>query len=107
MRIAKIIGNVTLSRCDPGLVGCRLLIGVPYSLAALKNNTEPDGEDVVMYDDLGAGTGQQIAFSESSQAAAPFFPNRKPIDAYCACILDSVTIERDAPQRHREHRENK
>ena len=35
MRIAEVIGTVTLSRCHPTLVGARWLIGVPFSLKAL------------------------------------------------------------------------
>jgi ethanolamine utilization protein EutN len=92
MRIAEIIGTVTLSRCHPNLVGARWLIGVPYSLKALKKNERPDGEDVVIYDNLSAGSGSKIGFSEGAEAAAPFHPEKKPVDAFCACILDQVVI---------------
>ena len=92
MRIAEIIGNVTLSRVHPSMIGARWLIGVPFSLKAFQNDTAPDGEDVVMYDNLGAGIGARIGFSEGGEAAAPFYPEKKPVDAYCACILDSVAI---------------
>ena len=51
-----------------------------------------DAEEIVIYDDLGAGPGSRIAFAESGEAAAPFHPEKKPIDAYCACLLDSLTI---------------
>ena len=46
----------------------------------------PDGEDVVIFDNLGAGVGARIGFSEGGEAAAPFHPEKKPVDAYCACI---------------------
>ena len=92
MRIAEVIGTVTLSRVHPTLTGARWLIGVPYSLKALKLG-RPDGEDLVIYDNLGAGAGHQIAFSEGAEAAAPFHPEKKPVDAYCACILDQITIK--------------
>jgi ethanolamine utilization protein EutN len=45
-----------------------------------------------VYDDLGAGLGSRIAFSDSAEAAAPFFPEKKPIDAYCSALIDSLTI---------------
>jgi microcompartment protein CcmK/EutM len=90
MRIAEVIGNVTLSRVHPSLMGARWVIGVPYSLRALRDDSGPDGEDVVIYDNLGASVGVRIGFSEGSEAAAPFYPEKKPVDAYCACILDSV-----------------
>ena len=91
MRIAEVIGTVTLSRVHPALAGARWVVGVPFSLGALKRGV-PDGEDLVIYDDLGAGAGSRIGFTESSEAAAPFYPKMKPVDAYCACILDQITI---------------
>jgi len=91
MRIAEVIGTVTLSRAHPALVGARFLLGVPFSLDALKAG-KPDGEDLVIYDDMGAGIGSRIGFSESGEAAAPFLPDRKPVDAYCACLLDQIVI---------------
>jgi ethanolamine utilization protein EutN len=67
------------------------VIGVPFSLRGLREGL-PDGEDVVIFDNLGAGHGSRIGFSEGGEAAAPFHPEKKPIDAYCACILDSVSV---------------
>ena len=46
MRIAEVIGTVTLSRVHPTLIGARWVIGVPFSLKALKEGA-PDGEDLV------------------------------------------------------------
>ena len=92
MRIAEVIGTVTLSRVHPSLAGARWVIGVPFSLDALRRDGAPDGEDVVIFDNLGAGAGNRIGFSEGGEAAAPFYPQRKPVDAYCACILDRVAI---------------
>ena len=95
MRIAEIIGTVTLSRCHPSLVGARWLIGVPFSLRALKKNESGDGEDLVIFDNLSAGRGSKIAFTEGAEAAAPFHPEKKPVDAFCACILDQLVISHD------------
>jgi microcompartment protein CcmK/EutM len=92
MRIAEVIGTVTLSRMHPSVTGFRWVIGVPFSLKALQEGLPPDGEDVVIFDNLGAGAGSRIGFSEGGEAAVPFLPERKPVDAYCACILDSVSI---------------
>ena len=93
MRIAEVIGTVTLSRWHPALTGMRWIIGVPLSLKALREDLAPDGEDIVIVDQLGAGQGQKIGVSEGGEAAAPFSPEKKPIDAYCACILDSIDVE--------------
>ncbi len=93
MRIAEVIGTVTLSRCHPSVARFRWVIGVPYSLKALRDQTPPDGEDLVIFDNLGAGNGQRVGFSEGGEAAAPFHPDKKPVDAYCACILDHLVIK--------------
>lgn len=93
MRIAEVIGTVTLNRVHPTLKGVRFVIGVPFSLKALRKNDQPDGEDTVILDQLGAGVGSKIGFSEGGEAAAPFVPERKPVDAYCACILDQVVVK--------------
>jgi microcompartment protein CcmK/EutM len=92
MRIAKVIGTVTLSRWHPSLGGFRWIIGVPYSLTALQTGGEADGEDLVIFDNLGAGHGNKVGFSEGAEAAAPFAPEKKPLDAFCACILDQVNV---------------
>ena len=92
MRIAEVIGTVTLSRAHPALAGARWIIGVPYSLKALKADGPSDGEDLVILDELGAGYGNKIGVSEGVEASMPFHPNKKPLDAYCACILDSITV---------------
>jgi ethanolamine utilization protein EutN len=91
MRIVEVIGTVTLSRAHPSLIGARWLIGVPFSLKGLRED-KPDGEDLVIYDHLGAGPGSRIGLGEGGEAAAPFLPEKKPVDAYCACLLDQIVI---------------
>ena len=81
-----------MSRWHPAVGGFRWIIGVPFSLAGLREN-RPDGEDFVILDELGGGQGQKIGVTEGVEAAAAFFPDKKPLDAYCACILDSVGVE--------------
>jgi len=92
MRIAEVIGTVTLSRAHPSLKSARFVIGIPFGLKVLKEGQAPDGEDLVIVDQLQAGNGSRVGFSEGVEAAAPFLPERKPVDAYCACILDRVTV---------------
>jgi ethanolamine utilization protein EutN len=93
MRIAEVIGTVTLSRHHPSVVGARWIIGVPFSLKALREQRDHgDGEPLVIWDELGAGWGHQIGVSEGVEAAAPFSPDKKPVDAYCALILDHVNL---------------
>jgi ethanolamine utilization protein EutN len=93
MRIAEVIGTVTLSRCHPSLVGYRWIVGVPFTLNALRTGAAPDGEDLVILDERSAGQGSKIGVSEGVEAMMPFHPERKPVDAYCACILDTIDVK--------------
>jgi ethanolamine utilization protein EutN len=90
MRIAKVIGKVVLSRSHPSFSGASLRLAVPLNLEELGGDYEPTGEPLVVWDDLGAGDGSLIAISESGEAAQPFRPALKPVDAYNSAILDSV-----------------
>ena len=93
MRIAEVIGTVTLSRMHPSLAKARWIIGVPFSLKALRDSqSHGDGEPLVIFDELSAGNGQRIGVSEGVEAAAPFSPEKKPVDAYCALILDHLNL---------------
>jgi ethanolamine utilization protein EutN len=93
MRIGEVIGTVTLNRWHPSLAGGRYKLVVPLSLADLAGNGGEPAEELTVYDELGAGEGHRIAFSEGREAAQPFHPEVKPIDAYCAAILDTVRVE--------------
>jgi ethanolamine utilization protein EutN len=93
MRIAEVIGNVTLSKWHPAIRGARLLLAVPLTLEGIKGGRAGRGEPLVVYDDRGAGPGSRIAVSEGTEAAAPFLPDQKPIDAYDAAILDAIEVQ--------------
>ena len=94
MRIAEVIGRVTLSRRHPSLDGrgARYLIASPMPSEALTDGSPARGEDVIAFDDLGAGPGALIGLSEGAEAANPFRPDPVPIDAYCACLLDRISL---------------
>ena len=94
MRIGKVIGTVTLSRSHPSMTGARYKIVVPLSLDNLSGRAPADAEGLVVYDDLSAGQGDLIGFSEGGEAAQPFYPEPKPVDAYNACLLDDVQLEK-------------
>ena len=94
MRICEVIGTVTLARAHPALEGSRLLVAAPWGLSNLQGGRLASGEDLVIYDELGAGIGSRVGVSEGREAAMPFHPEKKPIDAYCACILDRVDLRK-------------
>jgi len=92
MRIAEVIGRVTLSRVHPSLRGARFVIALPLPREALVGESTQRGEEVIAYDDLGASPGAWIALSEGAEAANPFLPSRKPIDAYNAALIDRINL---------------
>jgi microcompartment protein CcmK/EutM len=92
MRIGEVIGRVTLSRFQPQLRGGRLLIALPMPLSALTEGSDDRGEEVVVYDILGAGPGSLIGISEGREAANPFGKTKTPVDAYCACLIDQLSF---------------
>mgnify|MGYP001092051191 CR=1 FL=1 len=97
MRIAEVVGTVTLSRRHPSLAGACFKLVLPLSLADLTGQPGEPAEEIAVFDELGAGIGNRIAISEGREAAQPFYPDVKPIDAYNAAILDTVSIE---PLKH-------
>jgi microcompartment protein CcmK/EutM len=92
MRIAEVIGKVTLSRFNPQLKGGRFLVALPMPLVALTEGSSARGEEVIAYDVLGAGPGSLIGLSEGREAANPFGKTKTPIDAYCACLIDQISL---------------
>ena len=72
---------------------------MPLSWDNLLGKSSAPVEEVVVYDELGAGLGSRIAISEGREAAMPFSPDVKPIDGYNAAILDTFTVEIPADLR--------
>ena len=93
MRIGRVVGRVCMNRLYDTLVGGRFLIVEVQDRFALAGGTRKTSESVVVYDHLGAGDGDLIAFSESREACMPFYPEKRvPLDAYNSAILDRVTV---------------
>ena len=93
MRIAEVIGRVTLSRMHPSLRNARFLVALPMPREALASDSSLRGEEVIVFDNLGAGPGALIAFGEGREAANPFGKEKRPVDAYCACLLDQISTD--------------
>jgi ethanolamine utilization protein EutN len=79
----------------PSMIGARLRLIVPLSLAELRDGIEPQADEIVAWDDLGTGIGSLVAISEGAEAAQPFRPNYKPIDVYISAILDHIDIDQN------------
>ncbi|WP_231749851.1 EutN/CcmL family microcompartment protein [Tautonia plasticadhaerens] len=70
----------------------RLLVVVPMPREAITDGSPERGEELVVFDELGAGPGAIIGISEGREAANPFGKAKTPVDAYCACLLDQLNV---------------
>mgnify|MGYP001246407785 FL=1 len=93
MRIARVLGSVTLNRCLPSFESASLRLAVPMMTTDLESDQLPETETLVIWDELGAGNGGLVAVSEGAEAAQAFKPELKPVDAYGAALIDSVDLE--------------
>ena len=93
MRVAKLIGTVTLSARLEDVPDGRFVIARPESAVALRDGEPATAEPLVAYDELSAGMGARVALSEGREAAMPFDPRLVPVDVYCAAIMDEVHLE--------------
>ncbi len=90
MRLGHVIGRVTLSKQDPAYKGGRFLVVQPFAreqFAGAAMTPLAPGSSLVVYDNLGAGPGHVIGFTEGAEASAPF-PQPTPVDAFNAAIVD-------------------
>ena len=93
MRIGKVMGRVCLTQTYETLVGGRFVIVEVQDRFSLAGEKRKSADHVVVYDNLGAGDGDLIAFTESGEATRPFLPERRvPCDAFNAAILDRAVI---------------
>ena len=91
MRLGLVRGEVVLNAAVPALRGNRLVIVEPVTAENLAaENGLGGGKALIAVDHLGAAEGQMVAFTEGREAANPFWPERVPVDAYCALIVKSV-----------------
>jgi len=92
MRLGHVIGRVTLSKQDPAYKGGRFLLVQPFTSEQFHGapmTPLAPGSSLVVYDNLGAGQGHVIGFTEGSEASAPF-TQPTPVDAFNAAIVDEL-----------------
>ncbi len=93
MQLYQVNGTVTLSRAHPSFMGASLKTAEAYG-ETLLGKPPKDPDLVVVWDDLGAAYGSIIAVSDGAEAAQPFRPSQKPVDAYNAAIIDELNVKR-------------
>ena len=97
MRVAQVIGRVTLSIQDPSFKGGRWLMVNPLDAAQFNDACHKAPSltsqfSLVAYDNMGAGDGDIVGIVEGAEATAPFdFPI--PIDAITVAIFDSLSYQ--------------
>jgi len=92
MRLGHVIGRVTLSKQDPAYQGGRFMLVQPFAreqFGGAPMTPLAAGSSLVVYDNLGAGLGHVIGFTEGAEATAPF-AQPTPVDAFNAAIVDEM-----------------
>jgi ethanolamine utilization protein EutN len=87
MQIARVIGDVVVTRKDENLIGLKLLIIQP-----LTPEREPAGRALVAVDAVGAGVGEEVFFVRGKEASFPFYPVEAPVDAGIVGIIDHWNV---------------
>jgi len=94
MRLGMVRGHITLTPAVESFRSRTLAIVEPVAMENLRaKNGLGGGKALIAIDELGAATGQMVAFTEGREASNPFWPNPVPVDAYVALIVDSVDVK--------------
>jgi ethanolamine utilization protein EutN len=89
MQLARVIGDLVVTRKDDSLAGIKLLIIQP-----LTPEREAAGRTLVAVDAVGAGVGEEVFFVRGKEASFPFYPAEPPVDAGIVGLVDHWTVER-------------
>ena len=93
MRLGIVRGHLVLNPAIEAYRGKTLVVLEPVTMDNRRSkNGLGGGKALVAVDELGAHTGQMVAFTEGREAANPFWPELVPVDAYCSMIIDSIDV---------------
>jgi ethanolamine utilization protein EutN len=88
MQVAKVIGDVVISRKDENLQSITLLVLQPLDASGAAS-----GRTLVAVDSVGAGVGEIVFFVRGKEASFPFAPTQVPADAGVVGIVDRYDID--------------
>ena len=89
MQLARVIGDVVITRKDEQLTGIKLLV-----LQPLAPDGAASGRTLVAVDAVGAGVGETVFFVRGKEASFPFYPGQEPpVDAGIVGIVDHWSLE--------------
>ena len=83
MQLARVIGDVVVTRKDENLSSRTLLLLQPIGA-----DGSPAGRTLVAVDAVGAGVGETVFFVRGKEASFPFLPQEVPADAGVVGIVD-------------------
>ena len=83
MQLAKVIGDVVVTRKDESLIGIKLMVLQPIAADGTKSR-----RSLVAVDAVGAGVGETVFFVRGKEASFPFHPTDVPADAGIVGIVD-------------------
>ena len=90
MKLARIIGTVTLARSHPAMAGAKLRCVEVVDAIERLDEQPLGGDTLVAWDLCGGGIGDLVALAEGPESAQPFRPEVKPLDASIVALLDDV-----------------
>ena len=88
MQLARVIGDVVVTRKDENLMGVTLLVLQPIAA-----DGSAVGRTLVAVDSMGAGIGETVFFVRGKEASFPFYPTEVPADAGVVGIVDHWDVE--------------
>jgi microcompartment protein CcmK/EutM len=87
MQLARVIGDVVVTRKDENLAARTLLVLQPIAA-----DGSPSGRTLVAVDAVGAGVGETVFFVRGKEASFPFYPAEVPVDAGIVGIVDRYDV---------------
>ena len=89
MQLARVIGDVVVTRKDENLASIKLMVLQPIAADGSKI-----GRTLVAVDAVGAGVGEEVFFVRGKEASFPFYPGAEPpVDAGIVGIVDHWDLE--------------
>jgi microcompartment protein CcmK/EutM len=83
VQLARVIGDVVITRKDENLAGISLLVLQPIAA-----DGSTIGRTLIAVDAMGAGVGETVFFVRGKEASFPFHPAEPPVDAGIVGIVD-------------------
>ena len=83
MHLARVIGDVVMTRKDENLNNLPLLVLQPIGA-----DGKAVGRTLVAVDSVGAGIGETVFFVRGKEASFPYYPQEVPTDAGIVGIVD-------------------